>query len=300
MARTWILFEDGSRYAIACRIRPKIPDTHGHVSAYIVPTPDSDGFVTAAELGVNAAHDWCWKNKLISEPVSAIFALEGLDGQNSSFSGQSGGMCFAIAFARQYLNSGGPDIAATGVIDGLDRVTAVGGIRGKIQAARGVLKAGDYFFYPRANHSELGPLDLEPLRQRQIHCHAVDSITELMSLLFASDSRMVPPGQPVNGCLPEPGGMAAMGRRLSSMLIPLAMGVVFALAFTLWPDRITEEGGGIHHSGPGAFHSHPPPAPPQLPQKTALAGPLPSIQMEIPPQCHSFPTPFQNPNPGPG
>ena len=183
MNKTWVLFEDGSKTRVDCRVSSPM-GARDTVSAYVIPDPGSAEVIKAADSGVNAVHNWCMARGMKSDAVVAKFAFEGREHLGASMSGLSGGVSFALCFARTYLGTSFPNIAATGAIDGHETVVAINGIASKAAAALSILSSGDYFLYPRANHGEIPVAFLDALAAKGVHCHGIDTISQALDTVL--------------------------------------------------------------------------------------------------------------------
>ena len=185
MSKTWLLFDNGNYYCVNCSLFPPKLGSPRPADAYIVSESEGD-FTIAAR---NAAHAAYTSLKLRGEKVSPhIAGIELLERINAKANivGESGGLCFAIAFAKVLLKADMPDIAATGVINADGTIKKVKGIKTKLETAADLVSQTGLIFYPEENRYNI-PYELALIfKQKQIKCHAVNHIDQVFDILLTS------------------------------------------------------------------------------------------------------------------
>ena len=187
MSKTWLLFDNGNYYCVNCTIFPPKPGSPRPADAYIVSESEGD-FTIAARNAAHAAYTGLkLRGEKISPHVAGIELLERTDAK-ANIAGESGGLCFAIAFAKSLLNSllnsEMPDIAATGVINADGTIKKVKGIKTKLETAVDLVSPTGSVFYPEENKYNI-PYELALIfKQKQIKCYAVNHINEVFDILL--------------------------------------------------------------------------------------------------------------------
>ncbi len=183
MSKTWLLFDNGNYYCVNCSVYPPKPGSPKPADAFIVSESEGD-FTIAAR---NAAHAAYTSLKLRGEKVSPhIAGIELLERINAKANivGESGGVCFAIAFAKALLKSDIPDIAATGVINADGTIKKVKGVKTKLETAADLVNHNGLVFYPAENRYNIPDKLALMFKQKQINCHAVNHIDQVFDILL--------------------------------------------------------------------------------------------------------------------
>jgi hypothetical protein len=185
MSKIWLLFDNGNFYTVNCSVYPPKPGSPKPADAFIVSESEGD-FTIAAR---NAAHAAYTRLKLRGEKISPqIAGIELSERTNASANivGESGGLSFAIAFAKTLLKLDIPDVAATGVITAEGTIEKVNGVDTKLETAANRVNENGFVFYPKKNGYNI-PDDLRSIfRQKQIKCHPVDHIDQVFNILMPS------------------------------------------------------------------------------------------------------------------
>ncbi len=184
MSKTWLLFDSGNYYCVNCSLFPPKPGSPRPADAYIVSENEGD-FTIAAR---NAAHAAYISLKLRGEKVSPhVAGIELLERTNAKANiiGESGGLCFAIAFAKALLKSEMPDIAATGVVNADGTIKKVKGIKTKLETAADLVSHNGLVFYPEENRYSIPDEIALMFKQKKIKCHAVNHVDQVFDILLA-------------------------------------------------------------------------------------------------------------------
>jgi hypothetical protein len=155
------------------------------VDAYIVFEHSGD-FSIAARKAVHAVFTLARQRDFPVRPVNAGFDLAGKRHPDAGLAGQSGGLCFALAFARKLLNLDLPDIAATGVIGSDGTISQVKGIDVKLRTALALLKENDRIFFPKDNQDQVPEDLISQIREKNIHLHPVSTLDQMIDILTDS------------------------------------------------------------------------------------------------------------------
>lgn len=182
MHKTWLLFEEGSAYSIACDIWPEKSVSAPHADAYIV-TDHSEDFLIAAKRAVNKVHHYCNKAGMNPGKIIADFDLSERVGHEGNMAGRSCGLSFAAAFARKMLDRDLPELAATGEVCSDGRIGRIRGIATKIETSITILKEGDYLFFPKENLGDIPSTTLDRLNKKKITWFAVSDVDEFIYIL---------------------------------------------------------------------------------------------------------------------
>jgi len=182
------LFDNGNFYTVNCSVYPPKPGSPKPADAFIVSESEGD-FTVAAR---NASHAAYTCLKLRGEKISPqIAGIELSERTNASANivGESGGLSFAIAFAKELLKLDIPDIAATGVINADGTIKKVKGVDTKLKTAANLVNENGIVFYPKDNSYTI-PNDLHSIfSQKQIKCHPANHIDQVFNLLMPGQKR---------------------------------------------------------------------------------------------------------------
>ncbi len=192
MTRTWLLFEDGSHYTVFCTPYPMPKGTSKPVDAYILTEPVGD-FTIAAQKAVHAVFAAARKRNLTLAPVNAGFDLGERIGYEADIIGRSGGLSFAVAFAKQVLDRDPGNIAATGVIQANGKIGGVRGIQKKIDTAADLLEAADLLLFPRENMDEIPDQLMNRLKEKKINAIPVSHMDEVVDIILG-EKKVPSPG----------------------------------------------------------------------------------------------------------
>ena len=171
MHKTWLLFEDGSKYSIICETHQVAGVNSRPSDAYIV-TDHSEEFLIAAKRAVNKVHHYCSKAGMSPGRIIAAFDLSERVGYEGAMAGKSCGLSFAAAFAKKILTRDLPEIAATGEVCADGRIARGNGIKTKIETSITLLKEGDYLFFPKDNFDNIpkSTIDIKKKKKNQDVC----------------------------------------------------------------------------------------------------------------------------------
>lgn len=188
-----MLFDNGESCRVACEIWQ--PSSEKAIQGYVIAPPCKD-FDIAADKATYAACKSLISHGILSSKIQAVISLSGSEhtasgSTRTDSAGQSGGLAFALAVATALKKKQTPadmpkipDIAATGVIDTDGKILKVGGLETKLEAAAQTLNENAYLLYPAQNRYKI-PEHLETiLKQRNIHAHAVDDLSQVLDLFF--------------------------------------------------------------------------------------------------------------------
>ena len=192
MNATFLLFEDGSYYSVFCTPYPMPKGTSKPVDAYILTEPVGD-FTIAAQKAVHAVFAATLKQSITIEPVNAGFDLEERIRHDADIAGQSGGLSFALAFARVVLNLNLGNIAATGVVRANGQISPVQGIRKKLTTATKILGKNDLLFLPKENLKEIPKTVIDQIQARQITLVPVSHMDEVLAFISHEKKEPVNP-----------------------------------------------------------------------------------------------------------
>lgn len=183
MGKTFLLFDNGNYYCVNCSLFPPRPESPRPADAYIVSESEGD-FTIAAKNASHAAYTSLKLRGVKILPRTAGIELLERTNAKANIAGESGGLCFAIAFAKALLKSDMPDIAATGIINADGTIKKIKGIKTKLETAAQLVNNNGIVFYPKENRYNI-PDELSWIfMQKQIKCHAVSHIDEVFDILL--------------------------------------------------------------------------------------------------------------------
>jgi hypothetical protein len=238
MSETWLLFEDEGHDAVRCTLYPLPKDYPRPVDAYIVFEHSGD-FSIAARKAVHAVFDLAQKRNIPVQPVNAGFDLSGKTHPDAGLAGQSGGLCFALAFVKKLLKLDLPDIAATGILSSNGRISAIKGIEAKLRTALTLLKENDRIFFPAGNQDQIPDDLITQITDKAILLHPVTTLDQVMDILTDSmvlDPATTPPGPEKTAPGPLIDTATPNRRRLVLLVLLLTAACLFA-GFQIWGNK---------------------------------------------------------------
>jgi hypothetical protein len=279
MNETWLLFEDGGHDAVRCTLYPLPKDYPRPVDAYIVFEHSGD-FTIAAQKAVHAVFHLVQKRNIPVQPVNAGFDLAGKSCPDAGLAGQSGGLCFALAFAKKLLKLNLPDIAATGILSSDGRISAIKGIEAKLRTALTLLKENDRIFFPADNQDQIPDDLITQIKDKTILLHPVTTLDQVMDILTDSivpDPGSAPPGPEKTAPGPLIDTATPNRRRLVLLVLLLTAACLFA-GFQIWGNK-TDPPATLEKPG---LESHDIPIPREENTLTFKTEPLDSAQNHTP------------------
>jgi len=273
MSETWLLFEDGGHDAVRCTLYPLPKDYPRPVDAYIVFEHSGD-FTVAVRKAVHAVFHLAQKRNIPVQPVNAGFDLVGKSGPDAGLAGQSGGLCFALAFAKKLLKLDLPDIAATGSLSSDGRISAVKGIESKLRTALTLLKEKDDL--------------ITQIKDKAILLHPVTTLDQVMDILtdsIVTDPGSAPPGPEKTDPGPLIDTATPNRRRLVLLVLLLTAACMFA-GFQIWGNK-TDPPATMESP---VTESHDIPLPREEKTLTFKTEPLDSAQNHTPEDSHETET----------
>jgi hypothetical protein len=238
MSETWLLFENSDHDAVRCTLYPLPKDYPRPVDAYIVFEHSGD-FTMAAQKAVHAVFHLVQKRNIPVQPVNAGFDLAGKSCLDAGLAGQSGGLCFALAFAKKLLKLDLPDIAATGILSSDGRISAVKGIEAKLRTALTLLQENDRIFFPADNQDQIPDDLITQIKDKTILLHPVTTLDQVMDILTDSivpDPGSTPPGREKTNPGPLIDTATPNRRRLVLLVLLLTAACLFA-GFQIWGNK---------------------------------------------------------------
>jgi hypothetical protein len=238
MSETWLLFENADHDAVRCTLYPLPKDYPRPVDAYIVFEHSGD-FTVAVQKAVHAVFHLAQKRNIPVQPVNAGFDLAGKSCPDAGLAGQSGGLCFALAFAKKLLKLDLPDIAATGILSSDGRISAVKGIEAKLRTALTLLKENDRIFFPADNQDQIPDELITQIKDKTILLHPVTTLDQVMDILTDSivpDPGSTPPGREKTNPGPLIDTATPNRRRLVLLVLLLTAASLFA-GFQIWGNK---------------------------------------------------------------
>ena len=181
MSNTWLLLEDGSSYSVFCTAYPMPKGASKPVDAYVLAESD-EAFTIAAQKAVHGLYAAALERGLAIAPTTAGFDLVERKGGDAQITGLSGGLSFALAFAKQALGRDPGHIAATGVVQAGGGIGRVRGIEAKLETALTLLGRGDILLFPRSNLDEIPDALLARIREKGIRPLPVAEMGEVLDL----------------------------------------------------------------------------------------------------------------------
>ena len=198
MNKIFVIFESGRTYSLNCTVYSANKGYSRPVDAYIITESDGD-FTTAAKRAVESVYSYTVKKGFSITPSIAGFDLLERDNQTIQISGESGGLAFAVAFAKCILkpylaksdfdNLNNKDVAATGVISSNGTIKRVNGIEQKLKKAAEILPENSWILFPEENQKDI-TFELEKIFKNKNHkVSAVSNVDMIMELLLGDNSR---------------------------------------------------------------------------------------------------------------
>lgn len=195
MSPTWILFTSGQ--AVEVIVTRNIPSKVGGNPAdvYMI-TECHRSFQESAQRAAAAFYRWAETSGRNPEPFAAGIDLAGL-ATGDALTGESGGIAIAVALAKVVLGFDPGPVAATGVVSARNgQIEAIKGLSAKLEGAANHLPRGGWIFFPQAHLEEEGgsaalAVQINDLRNRGFHLHAVSTLAEVLSELFCSQTACV-------------------------------------------------------------------------------------------------------------
>lgn len=183
MSKIRLLFDNGNYYCVNCSVHSPIPGSPRPADAFIVSENEGD-FTVAAKNAAHAAYTCLEARGEKISPCTAGIELSERINSKANIAGESGGLCFAIAFAKAVLKSEIPDIAATGVINAQGSIKRVKGIAAKLETAAKLTDRNGFVFYPEENNYDIPDELASIFTRKQIGCHAVNHVDQVFDILF--------------------------------------------------------------------------------------------------------------------
>ena len=192
MSKTWLVFEDGSYYSVDCSLHTAPKGNPKPVDAYLFTEPEGD-FTIAARKASHAVFTCAEQRGLYEHkgPIIAGFDLSERIRLDTSLTGQSGGLCFAVCFAKKLLKTDPGNIAATGVIEADGKIGRVKGIEIKLKTAAHLTKEQGIILFPEENLPDISQDLKQLLKKKNIKSFPVANIDQVFDILFKKES--VPP-----------------------------------------------------------------------------------------------------------
>jgi len=191
MSKAWLVFENGSYYSVDCTLH-SAPSGHPKpVDAYLLTEHEGD-FTIAARKAVHAVFACAEKRGLYQHqgPVIAGFDLSERVNLDTSLAGQSGGLCFALCFAKKLLKKDIGNIAATGVIEADGKIGKVKGIETKLKTAADLVKEQGLVFFPEKNLSDMSQDLKDFLKGKKIKVFPVTDMDQVFDILFKKEESL--------------------------------------------------------------------------------------------------------------
>ncbi len=194
---TWMLFESGSAVPLNAKMHDYSAPDGRPVNAYVV-TKSKGAPKKSALRAAESVYEIARQKHMNPGCITVAYDLMGLD-VRWEVVGASGGLAFAIAFAKQLFEHDPGPVAATGDILNSGNGGPVGPIKGvakKLTAAGQVMKEGGWIFYPDKNNGEISKELRESLSEKGLKLHAVSSVEEALGILFPSEKKETVEQQP--------------------------------------------------------------------------------------------------------
>ncbi len=188
MSKTWLVFEDGSYYSVECSLHSAPKGHPKPVDAYLFTETEGD-FTIAARKAAHAVFTCAEQRGLYQNngPVIAGFDLSERTRLDPSIIGQSGGLCFAICFAKKLLKTDPGDIAATGVVEANGKIGKVRGIETKLKTAANLMNKEGIILFPEKNLPDIS-YDLKNLlKKKNIESFPVADMQQVFDTLFKNE-----------------------------------------------------------------------------------------------------------------
>ncbi len=231
----WVLFANGMGSRVSLSLHPGKGEQSRPADAYVV---TGGGLSRSARRAAEAVYNWLQENGKNPDRFVAGFDVQHAD---SSMTGQSSGLAFAVALASQLLNKKGLAVAATGeILEGQfpSLIGKVGGINEKAAAAADLLPSGGVLLYPVENDSEIsGPVRAECLK-RGLALHPVQSVAEALDLLFVTSIQKEDKGQEAEATATNRFRLVAVG--IVGVMLVVFFGWWVAVSFQGEPEKAAE------------------------------------------------------------
>ena len=228
-SKTWMLFESGSGVSVDLSLYSPSKDKTRPIDAYVVTECEGD-FTGSARRAAEAVYDVVRHHGSGLDPVVVGFDLQGLPG-GRPVTGESGGLAFAIALAKQVLKQDPGPVAATGEVKsghGGGPVGPVKGIVPKLEAAGRVVPEKGWVFYPKENDSDIPDGLRSSLTDKGLKLRPVSSVAEALGLLFEF------PESQVKTDPPRPKGRRTL-RTTGIILTLMCISILVVLRIYGWP-----------------------------------------------------------------
>ncbi|MDA3791075.1 MAG: hypothetical protein PF503_21585 [Desulfobacula sp.] len=187
MSKTWLLFENKSYYSVNCSLH-KAPKSHPKpVDAYLVTEHEGD-FTIAARKAAHTVFTCAQKRGWDLDPVVAGFDLSERTRLDTSIAGQSGGLGFALSFAKKLLHTDPGNIAATGVIEANGKIGRVNGIEAKLETALDLTREQGIILFPKKNIPDISQNLKTLLKQEHIKAFPVADMDQVFDILFKKEA----------------------------------------------------------------------------------------------------------------
>lgn len=246
----WVLFANGEGSRVSLTLHPGKSDESRPADAYVV---TGGGLSRSARRAAEIVYNWLEQSGKNPDRFVAGFDVQNAD---SSMTGDSSGLAFAVSLAAMFLNKSGVIVAATGeILEGQfpGPVGKVGGINEKAEAAVELLPHGGVFLYPVDNDIELSDLVREQCMSKDLILHPVQSVAEALDLLFTTPAGREEKAQETS---------LLTGNKLKQVAFGI-VGVVLVVCLGLWLavsyQRPVDENGGTESVATGVTEISPVP-----------------------------------------
>lgn len=228
-SKTWMLFESGNGVSVDLSLYSPSKDKARLIDAYVVTECEGD-FTGSARRAAEAVYNVVRQHGSMLDPVVVGYDLQGLPG-GRPVTGESGGLAFAIALAKQVLEQDPGPVAATGEVKsghGGGPVGAVKGIVAKLEAAGRLMPENGFVFYPKENDSDIQEGLRRSLTDKGLRLQPVSSVAEALGLLFELPEPQIKTGPP-----PPKGRRTLLATGI--ILTLMCMSVLAVLRIHGWP-----------------------------------------------------------------
>jgi len=183
MRKTWLIFENGTYYSVNCSLHRMPKDYPKPVDASLVTENEGD-FTIAARKAVHAVFPHVKRVVKIGWSISAGFDLSERTGMDAGIAGQSGGLNFAVCFAKKTLRSDPGHGAATGIIEADGKIGRVKGIETKLKAVKDLVGENGIILFPEENLPDIPTRMMARFEKESIQYYPVGHLSQVMDLLF--------------------------------------------------------------------------------------------------------------------
>ena len=184
-SETFFMLESGRAVKVTADMYSGEKGLGYRLKARIVPPRGEDPDRAAAVAAEAVSHIFP-DNCPVDAPKIAALQLFA-DNGNVNIRGESCGLAFSIAMAKQILGKNPGPVAATGIIENSFRGGVLGpvaGISEKLNGACGILDGTGTVLYPAGNDADVSDALKKKLKDSGLHVHAVSTVEEALSILF--------------------------------------------------------------------------------------------------------------------